>query len=370
MKRDRNAGRWVLRVTVHGKRREMGLGPWPEVGLADARVKAERAHRQVRSGFDPIAEREKEKRQAQRNLHSLSEVTTDCFDSKKAELKDDGIAGRWMTPLRLHILPKLGAVPIVQIDQQMIRDSLTPIWHSKAETARKCANRLNIVFRHAAALGLDVDLQAVEKARLLLGKQRHIPQKIPAMAWQDLPRFWQKIEDPISSHLALKLLILTGLRSDPIRHANLIDMDQDLGVWTVPALRVKGRVGQVEDFRVPLSNEALEVIQSAQQLSIDGFLFCGPRGKPVSDMTLSKRMRDLDEKARPHGFRSSFRTWAEETNQPWNVAETTLGHRIGAVVERSYQRSDLLEQRRALLEKWAHYVTGRTGSISSIRDTG
>jgi hypothetical protein len=170
-KRDDGGAQWVLRVTVHGRRREMGLGSTAEVSLKQAREAAERWRAIARGNTDPIKERERLKREAARNLHLLKEVAEDAFESRKAELKGDGVAGRWFSPLEIHVLPKLGKMPVAEIDQTDIRNLLAPIWHSKAETARKALNRLAICMKHAAALGLDVDLQATEKARALLGKR-------------------------------------------------------------------------------------------------------------------------------------------------------------------------------------------------------
>jgi hypothetical protein len=153
-------GKWVLRLTVHNRRREMGLGPFPAVSLAESRRLAEEARSQVRAGLDPIKERERRRREAARNLHVLRDIASDAFEARKAELKGDGRAGRWFSPLEIHVLPKLGGLPVAEIDQVDIRDCLSPIWHTKADTARKALNRLSICLRHAAALGLQVDLQA------------------------------------------------------------------------------------------------------------------------------------------------------------------------------------------------------------------
>jgi integrase len=156
---------------------------------------------------------------AQRNQNILADVARDAFESRKAELKGDGKAGRWFSPLELHVLPKLGKMPVSEIDQRDIRDTLAPIWHTKADTARKAMNRLSICLRHAAALGLDVDLQATEKAKALLGKQRHKAQAIPAMPWRGRARLLSKSLDGGSiTELALRLLILTG-GSQPIPFA-------------------------------------------------------------------------------------------------------------------------------------------------------
>lgn len=171
-------------ATCHGSRQtaQMGLGGYPAIGLADARQLTERWRDKAAAGRDPIKEREAERRATRREDISLSIITRDAFEARKAELKDDGKAGRWLTPLSLQVLPKLSKVPVTDIDQQDIRDTLAPIWHTKADTAHKAMNRHSIVLRHAATLGLDVDLQAAEKARALLGKSRHVPKHIPAMA--------------------------------------------------------------------------------------------------------------------------------------------------------------------------------------------
>lgn len=209
VKRNDGGAQWVLRVTVHSRRREMGLGGYPSITLAQARKLAQAARTEAQSGVDPIKLRDKARRDAQRNLNVLADIAVDAFESRKAELKDDGQAGRWFSPLELHVLPKLGGVPVCEIDQIDIRDTLKPIWHDKAHTAKKALNRLGICLRHAAALGLEVDLQATEKAKALLGKQRHETQNIPAMPWQDVPTFYQSLSDGSVTHLALRLLILT-----------------------------------------------------------------------------------------------------------------------------------------------------------------
>jgi integrase len=367
IKRSTDVGTWVLRVTTQGRRREMGLGGWPAVSLAEARDVAVKWRTVVRQGDDPVKVRAKEKREAAAARNLLRDVAADAFDARKAELKGDGEAGRWMSPLELHVLPKLGAVPVGDLDQRDVRDALAPLWHTKSATAEKALNRLGIVMRHAAALGLEVDLQVTAKARALLGRQRHKVENIPAVPWIEVPAFYISLRDDSPTDLALRLLILTAVRSTPVRN---IDMDQINGdVWTVPAELVKGRRDKTEAFRVPLSSEAQKVIRAAQPFARDGILFPGAkRGTVISDMTLSMYMRRRDMEARPHGFRSSFRTWCAEaaTDTPHDVAEWALGHTVGGKVERAYQRSDHLDARRALMCRWADFVTGGTGAVVQI----
>ncbi|MBY2932542.1 tyrosine-type recombinase/integrase [Rhizobium leguminosarum] len=358
-KREDGGGQWVLRVTVHGRRREMGLGSAAEVSLKDVRNEAAKWRAVARQNIDPIKERERLKREAARHLHLLEEIAEDAFNSRKAELKGDGTAGRWFTPLKLHVLPKLGKVPVAEVDQIDIRDTLTPIWHKKAETARKALNRLSICFKHAAALGLDVDIQAPEKARALLGQQRHKPSNIPALAWREVPRFYETLADVSVTHLALRLLILTGVRSSPLRFLHESQISGD--IWTIPGDAMKGRKDKTPDFRVPLSDEALSIVEQARKLSRDGFLFPSVKRGVISDMTMGRLMERAKLEARPHGFRSSLRDWiAEATETPHDVAETMLGHTVGGAVERAYRRTDFLEQRRSILAQWAKHVTGKT----------
>ena len=369
LRRDDGGAQWVLRVTVHGRRREMGLGGFPALGLADARKAAERWRNLASAGRDPVKEREAEERAARREDISLAVMTADAFESRKAELKGDGTAGRWLSPLTLHVLPKLGRVPVTDLDQRDIRDTLAPLWHLKADTARKAMNRLSIVMKYAAALGLDVDLQATEKAKALLGKSRHVPKNIPAMAWADVPGFYASLEEPTLTHLALRLLMLTGVRSNPLRNIRLDQIEGD--VWTVPAEAMKGRKGATEAFRVPLSCEAQRMIDLARPHARNGFLFSNARQGVISDMTLSRMMERRGLDARPHGFRTSLRTWlAETTDAPHEVAETMLGHLVDGGVVRAYRRTDYLEQRRALAERWADHVTGCAGQVVKLAGAG
>lgn len=357
-KREDDGAQWVFRYTIHGRRREMGLGAFPAVSLKDARSAAEQWRSVVRDGKDPIKERERARREAERDIHLLKDIALDAFESRKAELKGDGVAGRWFSPLELHVLPKLGKVPVSEIDQKDIRDTLAPIWHTKADTARKAMNRLGICMKHAAALGLDVDLQATDKARALLGKQRHTVSNIPAMPWQEVPAFYASLSDGSVTHLALRLMILTVARSRPLRFIHESQIEGD--VWTIPGEAMKGLKGRTPDFRIPLSGEAMKVIEQARAHMRDGYLFAGQRSGVISDMTMSKYMERAGLVERPHGFRSSMRDWmAETTSTPHDIAETILSHTVGGKVERSYRRTDYLEQRREVMEAWAAWVTGR-----------
>ncbi len=359
-KRKDGGAQWIYRYTIHGRRREMGLCALQDVFLKQARELATGWRSVLREGRDPIKEREKQKREAISNLHYLKDIALDAFESRKAELKNDGKDGDWFLPLRLHILPKLGCLPVSEITQTEIRNVLAPIWHTKAGTARTALMRLNLCLKHAAALGLDVDLQAVEKAKALLGKQRHKKQSLPAMDWRDVPAFYKTLcEASTITQLALRLLILTGVRTNPLCHIHKDQVDGD--IWTIPAENMKGRRDTTEEFRVPLSSEALEILKQAWLLSRNDFFFSVTGRGPLAARCMSQYMQQTGLNACPHGFRSSLRNWlAETTDAPYEVAETILSHTVGGQVERAYRRTDYLEQRRVYMDKWAAYVTGQS----------
>ena len=359
------SARWVLRYTLHGARHEMGLGPADSVSLAEARQKAAAAKAEIAQGRDPIRERHKQARAASKADSAFAVVAQQCFESRKSELKGDGLAGRWWSPVQHHAIPALGWLPVDEITARDIRDALAGVWH-KGDVGRKTINRINVIMRYGAALGLQVDLQAPAKARALLGKSRHEPEHIPALDWREVAAFYRSLAEPSIVHLALKFLILTGVRSRPVRFLRLEQIEGD--VWTVPAEHVKGLKGKTSDFRVPLSREALAVIEAAKAHERGGYLFPSTKpGVPISDMSMSQSMARRKMAARPHGFRSSLRVWlAETTDASHEVAEAVLGHATGNAVSRAYQRSDFLEQRRALLERWGDHVTGGSGAVVQL----
>jgi integrase len=350
VKARKDGGKWILRIVVDGKRREMGLGRWPDVSIAEARESASEARKKLRGGVDPIQERRAQKLRT--NCLTVADAVHGCFEAKRAELKNGGHAGRWMSPLSVHVLPKIGKLAIEDIDQHELKRVMEPIWHSKPDTARKAMNRLNLTLKHAAALGLDVDLQAVMKAQALLGKRRATTKHIPSLPYQEAPSFYQWLcGKPFVSALALRFLILTVARTSEVRFATFSEVERD--VWIIPPDRTKTS----KEHRIPLSDEAQAVIDQARQEQDQELLFPTLRGKPMSDATMSRFMEREGYNARPHGFRATFRSWAEEcTDARYEVKETALGHQVGSDVERAYQRSDLLEKRRLLLAEWSTYL--------------
>ena len=366
IKRSDGGAQWVLRISLGGKRREMGLGSANDVSLKEARELASEYRKLAKQGIDPINFRLAEKRALLKPGKSLAEIATAAYEAKKAELKNDGINARWFSPLQLHVLPKLGKISVEDITQQDIAEALQPIWHQKAATAKKAIGRLNIVLTYAAAAGYDVDLNAIAKAKALLGKNRHQTQNIPALDWRQVPDFYASLKEPTIIQLALRLLILTGVRSYAIRYAHVDQFDGD--TWIIPADNMKGQITQTTDFHVPLSSEAQIVISTAMHFAREGFLFPGIRSGVISDASLARLMQRRGMTERPHGFRSSLRTWlAETTNASEQVAETILAHKVGTKTIRAYRRTDHFEERSVLMERWARHVTGEVNVIELSR---
>ena len=359
-------GFWLYRYTIGARRPELGLGAYPETSLAEARREAEKWRAVRREGKDPQKVKEQEKRAVAHAAPSFAAMVQETFEAIRPSLKGDGVNGRWLSPLNVHMIPKIGSLPVDQINQGDIVRALRPIWREKTEAAKKALNRTGMVLKHAYAAGWGADLQAVPSAKVLLGDQGHVVRHIPAMPWQELPAFYESLNQGTIGERALKFLILTGLRSKPVRHLSLDHFDQDGGL-TIPAELMKNRKGKGEPFRVALSDEARAVIDEAKPFSREGLLFPGARNKPISDRTLEKIMDRRGIHYRPHGFRSSFADWAAETtNTPRDVREAALAHATGGAVETSYKRTDFLEQRQALMQRWANHVTGKQGSVVQL----
>ena len=363
-------GRWSYRYSYSGKRREMGLGTYPTVTLAAARKARDRWAGVLLGGKDPITERDRliatERAAMDRHDPTFAEIAQTVFDGMKASLRGGGDRGRWFSPLAVHIIPKIGAMRLSQIHQTDLHKALKPIWKTKNETAEKALQRIGIIFRKARLMGMQCDPFTVEATRHMLGEVRRKVTPIVSTPWQDMPALYQRLGDGMA-HMCLRMMILTVVRSAGVRGMRYSEIDG--GVWTVPAERMKAIEGREESFRVPLPTEAARMIDAAREFAQSDWVFPGQGRKlpHVTDTALSKSLTDLGEAGRPHGFRSSFRTWAQDCDHPWDVAETALAHSIGAKTERSYARSDLLDRRRVVMDKWAAHVTGQSAQVVQLK---
>lgn len=364
------SAKWIYRFSIGGKRREMGLGPYPAVGLADARRERDKWATVLRQGKDPIIEREAQRQQALAEMKkedpTFEELALMVFEGKKAGLRGEGKRGRWMSPINNHLIPKFGKRRVSQINQLMVADALRPIWKTQYPTAEKAYQRLRIIFTSGKLMGFKTDPFIVDAAIHMLGEVNHVPENLPATAWQDIPKLYARLDPDQISHRVLKLIIFTAARLYPARAATRDEFEGD--VWTVPEERMKGREGKVEDFRIPLSVQAQDDIAAWIKETDSQFLFSHKEGQPISDAAVEKALRELGEEGTPHGFRTSFRTWVQDTKAgTYDAAETQLAHIVGKKVERAYARSDLLEERRILMQKWADYVTGTEAKIVRLR---
>jgi integrase len=358
------SGKWVWRYSYGGKRRQMGLGTWPHVSLSEARSERDRWALVLSQGRDPITERKAEiaatREEMDRDDPTLEHLAREVLESRRDILKGGGRAARWLSPLERHVFPKIGRRAISTIRQQDIKAAVAPIWRTKHPTAEKAIQRLRIVFRQGKLMGFDCDPFTVDAAEHMLGPVIHTPEPIAATPWQEIPDLFESLRDRGATAACLRFMILTLVRGSGCRGARFDEIED--GIWTVPAERMKGQVGKVTDFRVPLSDAAIEIVETRRAFGGE-YLFTAMRGKPVSDAGLSKFMKDMGEEGRPHGFRTSFRTWVQDHDISWEVAETILAHKIGGKVERSYARSDLLERRRPVMQAWADYVTGAEAKV-------
>lgn len=348
----------------------MGLGSLTDVSLAAARKSRDGWAVILASGRDPIDEKRRIEADtdAARNRVDprFKDLAQTVFEAKKATLRGAGIAGRWMSPVETHILPAIGNKPVSELTPQHIKDALSPIWTKKHVTAGKALNRTRIILRGGKRMGMPCDPDIADTAEYLLREYIHVSEPIKATPWQQIPELFQALEGRGNAAACLQFIILTVVRSNGCRGARFGEIDGN--TWTVPAERMKGRVGKIYDFAVPLSAPALTLVERLSQIS-DDLLFPGQATKKgISDTALSKMLNALKERGRPHGFSTSFRTWVQDTDAAtYDVAETALAHRLGNAVERSYARSDLLDQRRILAEKWGQFVTGTSATIVDLQ---
>ena len=345
---------WVLRIVIDGKRRDIGLGAFPLVTLAKAREKALDLRRQVADGRNPRLERNKP------SIPTFREAAGKVHEVNLARWKSEKYGENWLKGLELYAFPTLGDLPVDRIDRLEVVGVLSPIWTTKPETARRVRQRMRTVFTWAMALGFLDTNPAGESVSGALPPMPRSKGHYRALPFVDVPGAVQMVDESqasVSAKLCLRFVVLTACRSGEARGATWPEVNWDQNLWIIPGERMK--TGQ--EHRVPLSESAVETLRQAWELRDDsGFVFPSPMGgRSLSDMTLTKILRStgLADRATVHGFRSSFRDWASEcTSAPWAVMELSLAHTVGSDVERAYARSDLLDQRRELMDDWAEFL--------------
>lgn len=355
-----DTGQWFFRYSLHARRREMGLGSWPIVTLADARKARDKWAAVLAAGNDPIDTRKAEREGTQASHEprdpTFAELVDVVFESKKASLRGEGTRGRWRSPIDLYLIPAFGNKPGSAITQRDIVAALQPIWKKKYPTAIRSIQRVRIVLRSAKLMGFPTDPDIVNSAQEILGVVRHKVQHTAFVHWRDIPELYASLPDTAGGNCN-RWMILTLVRLSGCRGARVTEIDFDSKIWTVPHDRIKGRQGMVEDFRVPMPEPLLDLARLSQDTGLN-MLFPGQRGtKPITDVGVEQSLKGCTSAGTPHGFRTSFRTWVQDTQAcSWEVAEMVLGHKIGGIIERSYARSDLLDQRRIVMNKWSNFV--------------
>lgn len=367
---------WVLRYAVGKKRREMGLGSYPGVTLAQAKERAREARDRLREGVDPIDAR-KQARSAllasQAKAVTFEQAAQRYIDTHGDKWRNPKHRAQWAATLETYAFPVMGRLLVADVGKEHVLEVLRPIWTKKAETASRLRGRIETVLSYAVQAGyrpeglnparwkgnLDLLLGGIPKAARV---EHH-----RALDYRLLGEFMQRLRKAEGMGArALEFAILTAVRSGEVRGATWGEIDLPAATWTIPASRMKAG----KEHRVPLSEQAIQLLQRLPRIEECPFVFPSTRAGELSDATLSAVLKRMDVDAVPHGFRSTFRDWAGETTAfPREVCEHALAHKLADGVEAAYQRGDLLDRRRQLMQTWADYCdrVGATGAVIPIR---
>lgn len=352
---------WVLRVVIGGKRRDMGLGGYPDVTLAGAREKAREARNLIEQGIDPIAQRTAARSAlaAARGAEiTFDECARKFIEAKSVEWKNAKHGAQWSSTLETYASPIVGKLQVRDVTLAHIIKILEPIWTTKTETATRLRGRVESVLDWATVRGYrHGENPARWKGHLdkILPKPGKVAKvehhsALPVDAIGGFMRDLRKRGGMATR--ALEVLALTAARSGEIRGMRWDEIDLQNAVWTIPGERMK----MGKEHRVPLTERVLEILRDLPRIDDSPLIFPAPRGGQLSDMSITAVLRRMNVNAVPHGFRSTFRDWAaERTNYPREVAEMALAHAIGNAVEAAYRRGDLFEKRRRLMNDWTKF---------------
>ncbi len=349
---------WVQRIAIRGKRCELGLGSPPVVTLAEAREQALQNKRLARSGGDPLAA----KRKAQRIL-TFEEAARKTHIELSPTWKNPKDRAAFLTTLETYMFPRFGSYPLPDVTSADVRQAILAAREKAPGVAKKLIYRVSAVFKWGIAEGICTGNPATTDALALPRDTRKASHR-KALHHSEVSGCIETVRASgawDATKLALEFLILTASRSGEVRLARWDEIDIEGATWTIPAERMKMK----RPHRVPLSGRAIEILRDAEKLADrSGLVFPSITGKALSDMTLSKLVKELGFEADVHGFRTSFRTWAQEqTNFPREVAEAALAHKVGDAVEQAYARSDVFEKRRQMMETWAGYISTSGGRV-------
>jgi integrase len=351
---------WLFRYRVGDRQHHMGLGSCDYVTLAEARERAIDAQRLRIRGGDPLEAKRSARRQRMA-AHMKSTTFKQCAMAYIAAHEPSWRGNRsrvqWTQSLQKHVFPHIGALPVSDIDTPRLLSVLEPIWTQVPETARRVRNRIELILEYATAHGMRTGDNPARWRGLL---ENLLPDQskangrkhLPAMPWRELPAFMRKLRAaPENAARALELGILCASRPGEVLGARWCEIDLEARTWIIPPERMKGH----REHRMPLSRRTVELLASLPQVGEHVFVGRGD-ARPSAHM-LVRVLRGMGyAKLTAHGFRSAFRDWAaEQTQYPNHVVEQALAHSIGGAVERAYRRTDLLDQRRRLMQDWADF---------------
>lgn len=355
------AKRWILRTVVQGKRCDLGLGGLRLVSLAEAREEAVRLRKIARAGGDPLAER----RQERNVVPTFEETARQVHQDHARTFRNVKHAAQWISTLETYVFPFFGARGVDTIESSDVLAALSPIWIDKPETARRVRQRMKLVFDWARAKGYRSGDNPVGGVSDVLPKHKTKKEHHAALPYRDVPTFLVELRGSgagVSAKLAFEYLILTAGRTSETLLAKWNEIDISAKTWTVPAERMKASI----EHRVPLSSRCLEILGQAKEITDGGeYIFPGRSPlHPLSNMIFAMTLRRMERgDITAHGFRSSFRDWAEEkTNYQNTVVEAALAHTVKDKVEAAYLRTKLFDKRRGLMNSWATFATAAPGA--------
>lgn len=360
---------WVLRLArtlPEGKilRRDFGLGSPSDVGLADVRIKARQWRDWWRQGFDPVAYQTAYNRASAAALgvgaKTFREAADACFNALSPAWKNPKHRDQWKNTIAEYVLPHLGDLPLNDIDAATIIRTLSPIWLSKPETARRVRQRIFSVLSYSISQSWRLSDPPVKAVAAGLPKQ---PAKsnFDAVDYDDAPAVYAELNAKIATvgRKALLFTILTAARSGETRGATWAEIDLEKATWRIPPERMKAKKEHIQ----PLTPPAVTLLRSIGRKSnrSDELIFAGKGNRPLSDMTMGKPQKEVAQNTTVHGWRATFRTWAaDKTNFTREIAEKALAHTLKDETEKSYNRGELLEKRKKLLLAWSNYLEGRS----------
>jgi integrase len=372
------ARRWVQRLYVNGKRRDLGIGGVRYTDLAAARVEAKENRAIARSGGDPIAERlaKAETRRLgdleARGRPTFEAAARECHEQQKSEWRNEKHRDQWISTLVTYAFPFIGDKRVDQVTLSDITAILQPIWTAKHATARRVRQRIGLVLDYATAKEWRAGENPTRSIpRGVLPRTKRVKKHHAAMPYAEVPAFIGQLRQTSSidaTKAAFETLILTAARTSEVLGAKWSEFDLDAGVWSVPANRMKG--GEPHD--VPLVPQVVAILRGVQanHSGRSAFVFESKPGRRLSQMALLAVMRRMGLKTVVHGFRSSFRDYvAEQTDVSREVSEKALSHAVRDKTEAAYFRSSLLAKRRALMQEWADFCVGPF-SVRLVSSTG